>query len=350
MESMFTCKRAIPTDENTLRSDPSTMESAVKIGDDDQEHGAAVEGGGDISGTDENLHIEHSVDKTYNDHMTTAASTPAKPKVYVGIDLSWKFYFAVFFIFWIPFAALDIAYRVTLALSQGGYCSSPYDTNCFPFVDPNVPCREWDWTCAISEGSRAFSYTATIWGIFVACLYIIAVFLAHHTLKTLSYNRYRIAHVQLGLQVPPRIFIMVLYILVCIFRSAIKSEDCDADIACQLLFGLLQIPVAVLVCTTCYVNSPVVPGDSEIKLHWWLQDYAWIESDVSARLSARPFTGEPCFCFETALKCNYYSMLIYYIEEIESEQFTKEIAMGLYGTCIAKWMGDIFTISKMPKK
>lgn len=77
--------------------------------------------------------------------------------------------------------------------------------------------------------------------------------------------------------------------------------------------------------------TPADAAARNLKLHAWLQDTAWVESDVQTKLDQRPFEGEPCFCFETTLKMFYYCNLMYDIEEVPNPSFTLDVALGLYG-------------------
>jgi len=93
----------------------------------------------------------------------------------------------------------------------------------------------------------------------------------------------------------------------------------------------VEVAVAVLAIISTKMHMPCTPQPGEIKLNVWLQDVAWLEEDVPRKLDLRPFTGEPCFCFETVLKLYYFSMLIYEIDEVPNTPYTLDTAMGLYG-------------------
>ena len=50
-------------------------------------------------------------------------------------------------------------------------------------------------------------------------------------------------------------------------------------------------------------------------LNVWLQDFAWLQSDLPRKLAARQARPEePMFCFELALKLLYWAALVYYTE------------------------------------
>lgn len=101
--------------------------------------------------------------------------------------------------------------------------------------------------------------------------------------------------------------------------------------------------MAMLVLMSTNFHMPEIPEPGQVKLHVWLQDTAWLEADVPNRLKARPFTGEPIFCFETALKLDYFCHLLYDIEEVPDAVCTLETALGLYDLTHHKliWKRDV---------
>lgn len=91
-----------------------------------------------------------------------------------------------------------------------------------------------------------------------------------------------------------------------------------------------QAAMAAVVIFQTALCTPADASSHLIKLHAWLQSPAWIEDEVPAKLGQRPFQGEPCFCYETALKLFYYCNLIYGIEEEPDSEYSLDVALGLY--------------------
>ncbi len=56
----------------------------------------------------------------------------------------------------------------------------------------------------------------------------------------------------------------------------------------------------------------------------WLEEFAWTEAEKHAKIArrnadgprGRELAGQPMFCFETAMKCLYWSSLCYDYREV----------------------------------
>lgn len=247
----------------------------------------------------------------------------------LGIDLSWKYYTAIFFVSFLPCVFLEFFTRPLY-----GFCTDLFDLSCYPFADPNIPCIEWQWGCTTDSTAHILGIVRSVWVLVVLLVYITMIFLSKRELRQLPYRYYRIAHIQLVLQT----YIRILALIMCLFLVTIRwfmhfVEPCEWEI---LFYSKGNVAAGIVLSSlslfSCHVYCPIDLDQREIKLHAWLQDFAWTEKEVPEKLAARPFTGEPCFCFETALKCYYFSMLMYYFEEEESNSYTLDTAMGLYCT------------------
>ena len=96
-----------------------------------------------------------------------------------------------------------------------------------------------------------------------------------------------------------------------------RVRTCNSILLTWLGMGPFEIALASLIIANAILHMPISPAKHQVKLHAWLQDHAWTEADLPRKL-ARPFTGEPCFCFETALKLLYFSLVVYDVEEVRS--------------------------------
>ena len=108
-------------------------------------------------------------------------------------------------------------------------------------------------------------------------------------------------------------------------------DDCSSVLLNIMGHPSFQAAMATVVIFQIVLCTPADTGGRSLKLHAWLQETAWVESDVQPKLSKRPFQGEPCFCFETTLKLFYYCKLIYAIEENPDSEMNVDVALGLYG-------------------
>jgi Lipase (class 3) len=121
----------------------------------------------------------------------------------------------------------------------------------------------------------------------------------------------------------------------------------------------MQIVFATVILFQVVLATPAIQFKaSKIKLHAWLQDFAWIERDRESKLLARPFQGEPCFCFETSLKMFYFCNLIYDLDDVPDSPYTLDAALQLYdlthhrilyhkkqdAKCLAAWNPETRTI------
>ena len=92
----------------------------------------------------------------------------------------------------------------------------------------------------------------------------------------------------------------------------------------------VHIVFTAMIIFQAVLATPASPRSTSLKLHAWVQDKAWTEDQVDVKLAARPFQGEPCFCFETALKLFYHSNLVYDIDEVDDTEYTLDVALNLY--------------------
>ncbi len=161
------------------------------------------------------------------------------------------------------------------------------------------------------------------------------------------------------MQLETRLIACVLYVLSLVIFTTVKASECSALILYSMGDGSMQIVYATVVLFQVVLSTPAVQFKaSKIKLHAWLQDFAWLERDVAPKLAARPFQGEPCFCYETSLKMFYFCNLIYDIDEVPDSPYTLDVALGLYNLthyrilfhkkqdakCVAAWNPETRTI------
>ena len=132
------------------------------------------------------------------------------------------------------------------------------------------------------------------------------------------------------LQLRSRVFAALFFLLSFILPQAIHLDVCSSMILTNMGHPSFLVAMSAVVIFQVVLCTPADAASRHIKLHAWLQSPAWIESDVPKKLHQRPFKGEPCFCFETALKLFYYCNLIYAIEEDPESKYTLGVALGLY--------------------
>ena len=116
-------------------------------------------------------------------------------------------------------------------------------------------------------------------------------------------------------------------------------NNCNSILLNTMGHGPVQLALSAAIIVQGVLASPARADAKQVKLHAWLQDHAWTESEIDHKLAIRPFQGEPCFCYETTLKLFYFVNLVYDIDEVSDSPFSKDIALGLYAStdCKVLW-------------
>jgi len=150
-------------------------------------------------------------------------------------------------------------------------------------------------------------------------------------LRKLPYQEHRISIIELGFQLETRLVAVIFYVFNLVVFSLVRPGTCSSLMLNTMGDAPSHIIYTAVVIFQVVLATPAVQfRASKIKLHAWLQDFAWLERDVAPKLAARPFDGEPCFCFETSLKMFYFCYLIYDIDEVPDSPYTLDVALGLY--------------------
>lgn len=215
-----------------------------------------------------------------------------------------------------------------LGQDQFGFCNSIYDTTCYPFAQKGVPCHDWEWDCKLRKASLILYTVTAAFTFLILVIFLIFIFLAKRELNGLPYNQYRIAHIQMGFQVPIRVITILFYAVSELVRW-IGADLCSTLISMHLSNGAVEACILGMVCITSYINCPHLIDEKYLKLHSLVQEFAWAEEELKTSEECLE-KEDPIFCFETALKCHFFSMLTYFVDELPSDDYTLETAMELY--------------------
>lgn len=249
-----------------------------------------------------------------------------------GVDLPFWVYFCIFAIVYLPYLILLVCTSLALTGPLGGaYCTSIYDTTCYPGADPTIDCHEWQYDCALSTASRALSITLSVYAVLVLMVYFGTLVYTFTVLRTLPYELYRTNHTELGFQLQTRLYTTVLFFISVLVLWMIDNASCNSAVI--LLLGYLPIEMSTshLVWTSIAVRLPHYLTEEEFQAIRWDQSFVWQEKDVGESEAKKPSgTEKSTFCFETALKAFYYSYLVYDIEEVPDSSFNIETALQLH--------------------
>ncbi|KAL4539236.1 hypothetical protein Ndes2437A_g02202 [Nannochloris sp. 'desiccata'] len=283
-----------------------------------------------------------------------------KGNVHVGLDLPSKVYAYVFFAFFAPLEILQfVRFGVASSWFDSAYlCQTFYSTSC-EVIDFSAECKEKKYPCYYSKGARILATVSAVLFAFTFLVYFAMILFSRRQLRKLPYQEHRISIIELGFQLETRLIAAILYVFSLVVFSLVRPSTCGSLILNSMGDAPMQIVYAVVILFQAVLATPAVQFKaSKIKLHAWLQDFAWLESDVAPKLAARPFHGEPCFCFETSLKMFYYCNLIYDLDEVPDSPYTLDVALGLYdlthhrilfhqkqdAKCFAAWNPETRTI------
>lgn len=157
------------------------------------------------------------------------------------------------------------------------------------------------------------------------------VYVAFQQLKKKSYTVFRWVNIRVRYH-HIQIWVVETFVILSFFvLSYIRIEDCPGTML--VLFGLIpaQISTTVLSIVNSYLMTPMRLGLHVLNLRHTI---AWAESEVQARWTGKRSGFSkyrvPSFCFETALKLWYFS-LVTYRWVINDKEITIDIAKELYG-------------------
>ncbi|KAL6766612.1 hypothetical protein ACKKBG_A36695 [Auxenochlorella protothecoides x Auxenochlorella symbiontica] len=175
------------------------------------------------------------------------------------------------------------------------------------------------------------------------------VFILHSLFKCYAffnsqpYNLYQIGNQILRLNTRLRSLFVVVILLTLIVYSLINYNTCGSINLASLGYLPMHIAMSVVVVVQAYHATPKRPSDASI-LRVWLQEFSWTEGSLeankkerssslpaSAAGQARELDAEPMWCFETAMKLNYWTFLCYDYKELNSKAaYNVDTALSLY--------------------
>ena len=105
-----------------------------------------------------------------------------------GIDLPGWIYVLAFAVSYVPFEALTIVTAMaTVGPIDGSYCTSIYDTACYPSALPDTDCHTWAYDCSLSGVTRGLSIALSIFALMLLAVYIALVLFTMASLKGITF-------------------------------------------------------------------------------------------------------------------------------------------------------------------
>ncbi|KAK9817845.1 hypothetical protein WJX72_003000 [[Myrmecia] bisecta] len=229
------------------------------------------------------------------------------------------------FIFWLVAILLDIAMAVHRSVAP------PHARSACDAV-----------TCLLSpfETVIVIIKMAIIVSYCLAFIYYLGTALIH--LHAMPYVEFRMVNNGVRLQARMRGTSLIFFVFCCALLFFVKFRSCASYLQSWLGFLPMQVVMSTLACCFCYLAMPKDLEESRALLQVWLQEFAWVEKDLTRKKAERlrslpDFNGldqEPMFCFETAIKMFYFCGLAYaYKQDVLSPfklTFKLETALGLY--------------------
>jgi len=255
-----------------------------------------------------------------------------KGSVRVGLDLPSKVYVYFFFAFFTPIEILQfVRFGSASNWFDSAYlCQTFYSASC-EVIDFSAECKAKQYPCYYSEGAKILGITTVVLFLIEFLVYFAMIIYSRRQFRKLPYQEHRTSIIELGFQLEIRLIAVILYVFYLTVFSLVRPSTCSSLILNSMGDAPMQIVYTAVIIFQVVLSTPAVQfRAAKIKLHAWLQDFAWLERDVAPKLAARPFHGEPCFCFETSLKMFYFSYLIYDIDEVPDSPYTLDVALGLY--------------------
>ncbi|KFM23579.1 hypothetical protein F751_2838 [Auxenochlorella protothecoides] len=183
------------------------------------------------------------------------------------------------------------------------------------------------------------------WVLAVMLLGVLAMLVSYRELRRFRYQQYRAANIAVRVLNKKRATMQAIFVACVVAFWFVDLRACTNYLL--TFYGLtpLQMLGSIQVFTTTMAIMPMPPRAQQLALHVWLQNFVWNEEEQEAALAERPpiYAKEPLFCFETAVKALYYSMLVYYYKGSDElgpavpgkgsphPALTLDLALELYG-------------------
>ncbi|KAK9818417.1 hypothetical protein WJX72_012370 [[Myrmecia] bisecta] len=171
-------------------------------------------------------------------------------------------------------------------------------------------CRLWEYAC--TRGAAIYTFTALLTGL-VALYFLMYTFFIFSALRQLSmvpYAAFRVANFAVRLQLHIRMMAFAFMMVSCMLLWFAKIASCTSYLEIWLGMFPMQLSMTGLAIWVAFLATPKTPN-KDASLLVWLQEYAITEAEKPARLARRGLPNEPMFCFETALKLQYWAGLVY---------------------------------------
>lgn len=142
-----------------------------------------------------------------------------------------------------------------------------------------------------------------------------AVYIAHllralQHMKTYAYTRYRLANTWLRLQMREGLVVVIFILFSMLILTVVNHNSCSSRIISTL--GLVPIAFMwsiLLLCRSYYIAPTLYNPKHTLLME--RQTFAWAARDVPGMVQERVHKDEPVFCYETALKMLFWSILAY---------------------------------------
>ena len=204
-------------------------------------------------------------------------------------------------------------------------------------------CHDLQYSCDFTTAGHVFANFVTASAVLYLLWYFTFIYRAFRTYYSQPYGHFRMENMILRLQLRQRALVFTFFILNIIVYFYVKRATCASYVLAWYGMAPMQVVMTSVALARAFLATPMRTDKTAI-LQVWLQEFAWTEEDVprkrAERVSLLPkeslegfrLNSEPLFCFETGVKCMYWSFLAYASGELpESESpFKSKVALFLF--------------------
>lgn len=201
-------------------------------------------------------------------------------------------------------------------------------------------CKGVHYNCTLKTSALVLSCICVGILLVFLGLWIFFIGKAFATIQQQNYSEYRLANISVRIQMRNKGYSVVFFVVSLVLLFYVEINRCSSY--AESWIGLLapQVVLTIVSIWGCFSYTPKNPDLVAPVLQVWLQSFAWSEKGRHRKIRARQrmaahvpeLLSEPMFCFETAIRMFYWSVLVYRYESehIKDNLYSLDTAMKLY--------------------